>query len=436
MIHTYRFRRVFLIFSDIAIFYFSLILTLAMRNSFLLKGYSLDIHFEAFSVVFAVWLIIFYIAGLYEIEHFFSLKELRGRIFNTMFSACAVAVLIFYIVPSFGITPKTVLLVDTGITLILIWLFRRTVFLFAKNRTKLKVFFAKNNDETTENNEIESFISKLRERPQLGYKVLENPLETNLIVVSEESRKNPRTMENLYTLILKGKTVMGFSAFYETVLGKVPIYAIDKGWFLENLIEVNKETFETFKRFFDVGLSLVAMVPTILITPFVALAIKISNPGPVFFHQRRVGKNGRVFELIKFRSMTIDAENGAYKGWTKLASGDKRITAVGKFMRRTRIDELPQLWNIIKGDMAIVGPRPERPEFVTELEKQIPHYAIRQIVKPGITGWGQIYFSTASANDALEKLQYDLYYVKNRSLALEVGIILKTIFILFRREGR
>ena len=105
-------------------------------------------------------------------------------------------------------------------------------------------------------------------------------------------------------------------------------------------------------------------------------------------------------------------------------------------MRRTRIDELPQLWNIIKGDMAIVGPRPERPEFVTELEKQIPHYAIRQIVKPGITGWGQIYFSTASANDALEKLQYDLYYVKNRSLALEVGIILKTIFILFRREGR
>lgn len=426
-----------MVISDIAIFYLSLFLTLAVRNSFLLKGYAFNVHFEAFSVVFAVWLVIFYIAGLYEIEHFFSLKELRGRIFNTMLSALAIAVLIFYIVPSFGITPKTVLILETLMATVIIWIFRRIVFTFAKNRVKLRIFFAKKNDETeSENKEMDSFIELLQNRPQLGYKILDDQKEARLIVVSEESRKNPSITENLYSDILEGKTVMSFSSFYETVLGKVPVYAIDKGWFLENLMEINKETFETFKRFFDVGLSLLAIIPIILVTPFIALVIKLSSPGPVFFRQKRAGKNGKVFELVKFRSMTIDAENGAYRGWTKLASGDKRITTVGKFMRRTRLDELPQLWNILKGEMAVVGPRPERPEFVTELEKQIPHYSIRHITKPGVTGWGQIHFSTASASDALEKLQYDLYYIKNRSLALEVGIILKTIFILFRREGR
>ena len=290
--------------------------------------------------------------------------------------------------------------------------------------------------ETPGDREINSFINKLRERPQLGYRVLDSQSEAQLIIVPEESRKNPNVIENLYSDIIKGKTVMSFSAFYETVLGKVPTYAIDKGWFLENLLEINKGTFETFKRFFDVGFSLLGMIPTIIVTPFVASAIKLTSSGPVFFRQKRIGKNGRVFELIKFRSMVTDAENGAYKGWTKLETKDKRITTVGKFIRKTRIDELPQLWNILRGEMALVGPRPERPEFVVELEKQIPHYSVRHIVKPGVTGWGQIHFSTASASDAMEKLQYDLYYVKNRTLALEVGIILKTIFILFRREGR
>jgi lipopolysaccharide/colanic/teichoic acid biosynthesis glycosyltransferase len=166
----------------------------------------------------------------------------------------------------------------------------------------------------------------------------------------------------------------------------------------------------------------------------VALAIRLTSRGAVLYHQRRVGKNGRLFNLHKFRSMREDAESSTGPVWA--AKGDARITPFGHFLRRTRLDELPQLWNIVNGDMSIVGPRPERPEFVGALTQQIPFYAQRHIVKPGLTGWAQVRFTYgASVEDSMEKLQYDLFYIKRMSIALDLMIILETLKTVILRRG-
>jgi lipopolysaccharide/colanic/teichoic acid biosynthesis glycosyltransferase len=167
----------------------------------------------------------------------------------------------------------------------------------------------------------------------------------------------------------------------------------------------------------------------------VGLAVRLTSPGPVFYHQRRVGHHGRIFSVHKFRSMRQDAEAVSGPVWAS-KSGDPRVTRIGGFLRRTRMDEVPQLWNVLIGDMSIVGPRPERPEFVSDLTTQIPFYGQRHIVRPGITGWAQVrYTYGATAEDALEKLQFDLFYIKNLSIPLDFFIILATAKTILLGRG-
>jgi len=167
----------------------------------------------------------------------------------------------------------------------------------------------------------------------------------------------------------------------------------------------------------------------------IAGLIRVTSPGAVLYHQKRVGQYGRIFTLHKFRSMWTDAEKATGPVWAS-KEGDTRVTSVGRFLRRSRLDELPQLWNVLKGDMSLVGPRPERPEFVAELTRQIPFYRQRHILRPGLTGWAQVrYTYGASVEDALQKLQYDLFYIKNLSLALDVFIILDTVKTVLLRKG-
>jgi exopolysaccharide biosynthesis polyprenyl glycosylphosphotransferase len=184
-----------------------------------------------------------------------------------------------------------------------------------------------------------------------------------------------------------------------------------------------------------VGLSLVALALSLPVMALIALAIKLESRGPALFRQPRLGQNGRVFILKKFRSMREDAEKLTGPVWAQ--QEDPRVTRVGSFLRKTRLDELPQLFNVLVGDMSFIGPRPERPEFVYELQKQIPFYMERLSVKPGITGWAQVkYRYGASVEDALEKLQYDLYYIKNLSLFLDLVILIATIQVVLFARGR
>ncbi len=199
-----------------------------------------------------------------------------------------------------------------------------------------------------------------------------------------------------------------------------------------------KKVFEKFKRVIDIILSIVLFVPLIILYPFVAILIKISSKGPIFYRQKRGGKNSKIFEIIKFRSMIMNAEtNGAQ--WA--SKNDGRATWIGNILRIARIDELPQVWNVLKGDLSFVGPRPERPEFYGKLQKEIPFYEERYLVKPGLTGWAQIkhgldFRGGLTIKDTAEKLQHDLYYIKNRSPLFDLGIILKTINILLKKTFR
>ena len=217
-------------------------------------------------------------------------------------------------------------------------------------------------------------------------------------------------------------------------MGKVPLSAIGEVWFLENLAESEKKFYENFKRIFDMFFAIIFGIISLIFYPIIAILIKIDSKGPVFYKQKRVGLNGEVFTVYKFRTMIEDAEKDGVK-WAD--NEDKRITKVGRFLRKTRLDELPQLLNIFFGDMSFVGPRPERVEFVETLEKQIPYYNIRHIIRPGLTGWAQVNFRYgASVEDSIEKLQYELYYIKHRCFILDISIILKTIKIVLKGSGR
>jgi lipopolysaccharide/colanic/teichoic acid biosynthesis glycosyltransferase len=246
---------------------------------------------------------------------------------------------------------------------------------------------------------------------------------------------NEKIAKKLYQTIPLGANIVDFESFYESIVEKVPVYLINETWFLENIRDINKKNIDILKRIFDIIFSVILGIPTLLLAPLIFLLSKIESNDRLIVRQERVGKNGKIFMLLKFRSMYSATEKDGKAKWAD--KNDSRITKFGNIIRKTRIDELPQVWNIFKGEMSFVGPRPERPEFVSQLEKQIPHYAMRHLVKPGLSGWAQIKFSYgASVEDAMEKLQHDLYYIKNRSLVLELAIAVKTIKTILAREGR
>jgi exopolysaccharide biosynthesis polyprenyl glycosylphosphotransferase len=229
-------------------------------------------------------------------------------------------------------------------------------------------------------------------------------------------------------------TFVDIITFFENLTGRVPVAALNESWFLENLKEADKKLYNFFKTAGDFILALILAVLLIAILPLIAIAIKLQDRGSVFYTQKRIGLDGREYIIYKFRTMIENAESaGAQFAGMK----DNRITPVGKFLRKTRLDELPQVWNILRGEMSFVGPRPERSEFVSELTRQMPFYAVRHLIKPGLTGWAQINYPYAGTfEENLKKLEYDLYYLKNRSILLDIAILFKTLNIVLRFKGR
>jgi len=244
------------------------------------------------------------------------------------------------------------------------------------------------------------------------------------VVVDPNVAGLPTVDEAIQRCLEQGCRVSDQPTFTEKLLGEVPAEAIDTQWFL--LADVATDGgYDAVKRLYDVAAALVGLTVTLPLWPLIALAIRLDSPGPVFYRQRRVGRHGRCFTIYKFRTMRTDAEAGGVQ-WA--AAGDPRVTRLGRFLRKSRLDEFPQFWNILRGDMSLVGPRPERPEFVEQLARQIPHYRQRHLIKPGLTGWAQInYRYGASVADAHRKLCYDLYYLKHRSVDLDGAIIIRTI---------
>jgi len=254
------------------------------------------------------------------------------------------------------------------------------------------------------------------------------------IVVAMEERRGKLPVDLLLSLKNRGVQVQDGNDVYESITGKVPIESMRLSWLLFSPGCYASRVFSIYKRFASLVTSIIGLLLSLPLIPFVIAAIKLSSPGPILYRQSRVGRDGVVFHCLKFRTMRSDAE--ADSGPTWATDGDPRITAVGKFLRKSRIDEIPQLWNVFKGDMSLIGPRPERPEFVEDLSQKIPYYHLRHSVRPGITGWAQVLYKYGnSVEDSKEKLRYDLYYIKNMSLGLDLLVVFSTIKIILLGRG-
>jgi sugar transferase (PEP-CTERM system associated) len=228
--------------------------------------------------------------------------------------------------------------------------------------------------------------------------------------------------------------VIDFLTFWEREAGRIDLDAIEPSWLVYSGGFRRSSLRRVSQRSVDILVSLTGLAISAPFMPIIAALIYMDSPGPVFYRQERIGKNERTFQLLKFRSMRPDAEADNVPQWAQVE--DARVTRVGKILRRLRIDEIPQLLNVLRGEMSVVGPRPERPTFVHTFRQQIPFYGVRHLVRPGITGWAQInYEYTASLEDTKRKLEYDLFYVKNHSLFLNLVIILQTIRIVLWQQG-
>jgi sugar transferase (PEP-CTERM system associated) len=263
--------------------------------------------------------------------------------------------------------------------------------------------------------------------------VRQNRVDRVVVSLADARGKLPMG-ELLQMKLLDGVQFDHLASVYEEYTGKIAVENLRPSWLIFSNGFRKSRLLAASKRACDILIAAVGLLATSWALLLSAIAIKLSSPGPVFYHQRRVGRDGRTFMIHKLRSMRTDAE--AHTGAVWSTAGDPRVTAVGRLLRRTRLDELPQLWNILLGDMSFVGPRPERPEFVADLTEQIPFYGQRHVVRPGLTGWAQVRHSYGSTvEDALQKLQFDLFYIKNLSLAFDLFIAIETLKTVLVRRG-
>ena len=432
-----------LLTGDFISFYLALLLSLIARYRGEFLAETWQTHLAPFTLIYFVWILVFYINGLYDLRRAKNNLEFGRLFFGGLAVNAALAIGFFYLAPWVGIAPKTNLFLVLIFVVVLIYGWRMLFnFLIVNSFAKTRILFL------GESQESEEIIRLIEREPQLGYEIadvivpsneiaLQNIIDekkVNIIVLGEHLNKTPELTHALYQTIFSQMTFVDIITFFENLTGRVPVAALNESWFLENLKEADKKLYNFFKTAGDFILALIFAVLLIAILPLIAIAIKLQDRGSVFYTQKRIGLDGREYIIYKFRTMIENAESaGAQFAGMK----DNRITPVGKFLRKTRLDELPQVWNILRGEMSFVGPRPERSEFVSELTRQMPFYAVRHLIKPGLTGWAQINYPYAGTfEENLKKLEYDLYYLKNRSILLDIAILFKTLNIVLRFKGR
>ena len=431
----------FLLLGDIVALYAALFLALIIRYGSGFYDEFVYAHAAPFTIIFIPWLLVFYVAGLYDLRRLRNNLDFFKTLALSLVTNAILAVLLFYLIPIFGITPKTNLFIF--IVVFAVW----------------EIWWRRFFNRVTESSEAPNRVlligsgaavveieASIKENPQLGYAIVARLREesasempsilhdmvtkdrANLIVVPRELKRKDTLAPTLYQLFGQGTSIIDLDNFYEIVMRKVPLADVEETWFLEN-IESAAKFYDQFKRALEF---LLAVIVGIILSPIlilIAVIVRITSRGPAIYSQTRVGTHASEFILYKFRTMRQDAERGGAQWATP---GDTRVTRFGKFLRKSHLDELPQLWNILKGNISFVGPRPERPEFVAKLKTEIPFYDVRLLVKPGLTGWAQIHYrADLTHEDVKQKLQYDVYYLKNRSPILDLAIILKTIKSIF-----
>lgn len=387
-------------------------------------------HLVPFSLIFAVWLVVFFISDLYRKPTALFRRQLPNLILRAQVINTLIAIVFFYYVPVFGITPRTNLFIYLIVSFILIVLWRTFIRYYGGSGRRLNIVFA------CAGSEVEELKQEINSNSRYGlvvhnYQELGNlPHNNSLIVVfNPYQNETPAGHDSLYNLLIHGVTFINVHDLYEEVFDRIPVSILDEQWFLENISSKSNYLYDLGKRFLDLLIAVPALIISLVFYPLIILAIKLNDGGSIFYSDARVGQNGRIFFVRKFRSMSREAN-----------LAERQVTKVGRVLRKTRLDELPQLLSVVRGDLSLIGPRPEKPEYVLMYREAIPYYDIRHLITPGLSGWAQIYhhnhphFGPAAAATR-EKLSYDLFYLKHRGLILDLVISLKTIRTLLSTKG-
>lgn len=411
--------------------------------------------FVKIGVISAAFVTCMYYFDLYDSSILGNRREILTRLIQVLGTVCVFWAVLYYFYPRWELGRGIFLM---GVIIVgVVLLFWRRLFLLINSQTEFGERVLIFGDGPLAN----PLIREIEARPEVGLRVvsqfvasndatskgrIENNVvdediqravkinRVNRVLIALGDRRGRLPVESLLSLKSCGIKIQDGTDVYEAVTGKVPIESLRLGWLLFSPGFCISRFLRTYKRTASILISGIGLLVSMPVIPVVALLIKISSRGPIFYKQLRVGRDGKTFECYKFRTMRADAE--ADSGPTWAGDDDPRITPVGRFLRICRIDEIPQLWNVMKGDMSLVGPRPERPEFVEILGHEIPHYHLRHSVRPGITGWAQIRFRYGSSiEDSKEKLRYDLFYIKNISPGLDFLIFVQTIKTILLGRG-
>jgi lipopolysaccharide/colanic/teichoic acid biosynthesis glycosyltransferase len=429
---------------DIIVFYGALWLALLLRNLELPNFDLYILNAVPFTWIFLVWVIVYYIASLYEPHTVVLKSRLPAMLLNVQAINSLIAAGCFYLIPAFGITPKTILFLQLIFSLIGVALWRIFGLRWLGLRRKERAVLIGSGDETRKLYRVvnESAIYPMHFITWLDLEKLDgidfsNEILSRIysehvgtVVIDLKNVHAQAILPKLYNLIFSHVRFVDQYRIYEDIFDSIPLSLIGYNWFLENVSSRAHFGYDLLKRVMDVTLALVLLVPTLLLYPFVIFGTLVFQPGGnIFFTQERVGKGNHPIYVYKFRTMTSEQDVGS-----------RRVTKFGAFMRKTRIDELPQLWNVLRGDLSMIGPRPEIPALVKHYADQIPYYNMRHLITPGLSGWAQVHHVNhphhgADVIETKAKLSYDLYYLKNRSLALDIKIALKTIRTLLSRQG-
>ncbi len=409
---------------DLAFFTVALWLTLLVRYGQWPSGKIFWLHLVPFSFIFLVWTVIFFISDLYRRQSMLLAQSLAPLVLRAQIINSLIAGLFFYLIPYFqkiGLTPRLNLLIDLIISFGLIVFWRRSLAPRLWRTRPVPVRFE------CEGAEVAALKEVIAREPSFNLILTEE--RPQLVVYDKYSGDLALKLRDLYRALFRGVSFVSVQDLYEEFFGREPLSLLTEQWFLEQISHRPKVAYDLFKRLMDLLVAGVLGLVSLVFYPPIALTIKLTDGGPVFFVDERVGKNGRPIKIYKFRSMTLEPELSA-----------RQVTPVGRWLRRTRLDELPQLWSVVAGAQSLIGPRPEKADYVALYRQEIPFYETRHLIPPGLSGWAQLYQAghphfTTSAEATREKLSYDLYYLKHRSLWLDLSIALKTIKTLVSRRG-
>ncbi len=448
---SHKKEAIILLLGDIVALALSLLITLVLRYNDLLNFNIVFSHLDPFIIIFTISILIFFIAGLYEKHTILFKRVLPQTIIKAQAVNIVAAIALFYFFPSFLVAPKTTLFIYLIISSIVVF-FWRYIFTSKINKVKKEnaIIFASGDEakelmkEVNDNSRYNMHISEMIDPKSIVGKDGMDKIKyfiasrgINTLIMDSSNKDIYPYLSSFYSLMFSGMKFIDMHEFYEEIFNRIPVSLIGYDWFLSNISFGTSPFYSFSKRGLDLVISIVCFVLSLVFYPFVILAIKLDDGGPIFITQERVGKNGGVVKIYKFRTMSGN-DNGVYN---KGGTSNLKVTRVGSFLRKSRIDEFPQFWNVIMGNLSLIGPRPELPSLVAEYEGRIPYFKVRNLVNPGLSGWAQIYQENhphhgVSLEDTANKLSFDLYYLKHRSIFLDLKIILSTIRIFFKRAGR